>query len=674
MTSNFLIGFPDIPLNFTGSSTSTYSASYPFANSITGSRQRHAELASAESGSHIVEFSASSSSNFVALGKASIFRGAGGTSFSLRASDKSFTHPSTVSGLTLWLDFSRGVTQVDTLISQANDFSANAYHMTQATAANKPIWSRVDNRENLVTYSEQFDNAAWTKTRSSISANSLTNPTDGQATADTLVEDSTAANTHIILPATTYQIQTGFSYRISVFAKKKERHLSLRFNCTATGFTSTPYAHFDLDNGTVNSVTGSVTASITSLGNGWYRCIAECPCVANDTASPTALLASTPGTTSYNGDGTSGAYIFGFQFQPTIADDDYVQAADSPVFMGKNAWRTMHCNGSQYLSINVGSAPPANLRLTSDFSFFCAIWPDTTQGAGLTNYHMFGCENFNASGYMWRLQPTNGALNVLSTCRTNQAGAATGVNSNTNIPVRTMNIMSFIKSGSTGTHYLNGSANGSGTCNSAVSPTQTFYVGRDFGSQPFKGHLCEILIYNVALSSGDRQDIEAYLTAKWVTSSLYTKHFSDLEPLDGPSKEDVGSIFSSTNKTYFAQQYDSLSASKKPISKCYFGEAFDFGREPLRGRRIKKDLNEDKGKRQAYRLEFSWTGISNTKRQEFEEKIGKFGMESPVFILYSTFGDQLHEYSPIHCKIDSYAFTPRGGLLNDVTINFVELL
>ena len=48
---------------------------------------------------------------------------------------------------------------------------------------------------NLVPFSEEFDNAAWTKTRATISADAVVAP-DGTLTADKLVEDATAANSH----------------------------------------------------------------------------------------------------------------------------------------------------------------------------------------------------------------------------------------------------------------------------------------------------------------------------------------------------------------------------------------------------------------------------------------------------------------------------------------------
>jgi len=76
--------------------------------------------------------------------------------------------------------------------------------------------SKVNWRRNLLTYSEQFDNAAWTKLQSSVTANSATAP-DGTTTADSFIEDS-STNTHLAV-----QIPSGVpantTFSISVYAK-----------------------------------------------------------------------------------------------------------------------------------------------------------------------------------------------------------------------------------------------------------------------------------------------------------------------------------------------------------------------------------------------------------------------------------------------------------------------
>ena len=120
---------------------------------------------------------------------------------------------------------------------------------------------------NLVTYSEQFDNAAWAKLASSITANATTAP-DGTLTADTLTANGTNAS---------HYIQGGFNvsssstqHTLSIYAKKNTNDF-LQLNLAGGVFGSPSFANFDLNNGVVGLASG-VTASIQSVGNGWYRC------------------------------------------------------------------------------------------------------------------------------------------------------------------------------------------------------------------------------------------------------------------------------------------------------------------------------------------------------------------------------------------------------------------
>lgn len=67
-------------------------------------------------------------------------------------------------------------------------------HASQATTASRPVLRA---RYNLLTYSEQFDNAAWTKGGgSTVTANSVTAP-DGTTTADTLVLTTGSATSQL---------------------------------------------------------------------------------------------------------------------------------------------------------------------------------------------------------------------------------------------------------------------------------------------------------------------------------------------------------------------------------------------------------------------------------------------------------------------------------------------
>ena len=177
-------------------------------------------------------------------------------------------------------------------------------HATQTTSAKRP---KLAARYNLLTYTEQFDNAAWTKGRSSVTANANTAP-DGTTTADKLVEDTTASNTHFASQAVT----TGQGPHVfTVFAKAAER---FRF-ILEHSVSPQPQAVFNVQAGTVVSTSGSpISASITNVGAGWYRC----QVVANLTTAGSfrLFLQDNAGNTSYTGDGTSGIYIWGADLRP----------------------------------------------------------------------------------------------------------------------------------------------------------------------------------------------------------------------------------------------------------------------------------------------------------------------------------------------------------------------
>lgn len=200
------------------------------------------------------------------------------------------------------------------------------------------IWEA---RTNLLTYSEQFDNAAWTKTRSSITANATLAP-DGTTTADTLVENS-ANETHYIQDGAISTVATT-TYTATVYAKAGTRsRLEL-----LVYFGGVPYERgFDLSNGTTFAGTlggsSATNYSITNAGNGWYRCAITQK--TDGTTSSYFRLALNNGSTSlYTGDGTSGLYIWGAQLEAGSSASPYIptttaqvtRAADVAVINGAN--------------------------------------------------------------------------------------------------------------------------------------------------------------------------------------------------------------------------------------------------------------------------------------------------------------------------------------------------
>jgi hypothetical protein len=172
---------------------------------------------------------------------------------------------------------------------------------------------------NLLLWSEEFDNASWANARSSITSNTIVAP-DGTLTGDKLVEDTTAANTHITRPSPDPSYVTGTTYTYSVFAQAAERtFLQLRVTAGATFSAS-----FNLSTGVASQATAGTTPSVTDAGNGWYRC------AVTFTATATAIGAARIGlmlnetTASYTGDGTSGIYLWGAQLEQSATVGEYI--------------------------------------------------------------------------------------------------------------------------------------------------------------------------------------------------------------------------------------------------------------------------------------------------------------------------------------------------------------
>jgi hypothetical protein len=115
-------------------------------------------------------------------------------------------------------------------------------------------------------YSEQFTNAYWSKTATSITANSTTSP-DGTITADTITADGTSSRHDAFL---SLSATSGTAYSYSVYVKKNTNDFFQI--ATGGGFGSNAFANFDLVNGVLGSIGSSATATITNAGGGWYRC------------------------------------------------------------------------------------------------------------------------------------------------------------------------------------------------------------------------------------------------------------------------------------------------------------------------------------------------------------------------------------------------------------------
>ena len=182
-------------------------------------------------------------------------------------------------------------------------------------------------RTNLITQSEYFSSADWTKTAINVTDNAVTSP-EGIANAAKLVE-TTANSVHQINQSHSL---SGNDYSFSVFVKKAERrYVSLVFSDQARYLSQHT---FDLEDGVLTDSFdyGGVTSTFVpeDYGNGWYRLTLSSSYASwsgsviprfyiENTATP-----SQPPANNYVGDGTSGIYIYGFQLEAGIYPTSYI--------------------------------------------------------------------------------------------------------------------------------------------------------------------------------------------------------------------------------------------------------------------------------------------------------------------------------------------------------------
>lgn len=154
------------------------------------------------------------------------------------------------------------VTAVEQPVGLVLDPSGNGANAYQATSTKRPVLRA---RYNLLTYSEQFDNAAWAKSGGSI-IGQTTDPLGGE-TADVFKENTST---------TAHGVSKNFTYTNGVCTQEfcaKAISGETRVEFAWTFVASTIFCIVDLANGNIIAAAGSYTIypTVTHLGNGWYR-------------------------------------------------------------------------------------------------------------------------------------------------------------------------------------------------------------------------------------------------------------------------------------------------------------------------------------------------------------------------------------------------------------------
>jgi hypothetical protein len=370
-------------------------------------------------------------------------------------------------------------------------------HASQATSASRPILRA---RYNLLTYSEQFNNAAWSGNRilafgSGSIANATTAP-DGTVTADLLTED-TATGVHYLAQTVT---TVGVTYARSVYAKTNGRSISI-------SEAGSSVAKFNLSNGTVISGTG---AAIFDAGSGWYRC----------TFSSTAVYTSAginiikhDGTDAYTGDGTSGIYVWGADVRAGSSAGTYQRIAAATDYDTAGFLPYLATDGTD------DTLSSGNIDLTGTSKLSAVVGATKNNDSNVYAIVDFGASGSGTAGgfSMWAGNPASGGAAVWASSFQSSAGGVINIVSPTNFAAPATGVVTTILDTVAAGSYLR--VNGALQTTSATDPTDGTFGNLPLrlsrsGANGLPGRIYQLVVVGKTLSASELASTESFVATK----------------------------------------------------------------------------------------------------------------------------------------------------------------
>jgi hypothetical protein len=240
---------------------------------------------------------------------------------------------------------------------------------------------------NLLLQSNTF-NTTWSNVQASV-ASGQSDPFGG-STAWTLTGDG-SNNPHS--SSQNIAFSSGVTYTYSFYFKKNTNNfVQLSFGAAV----GTQFVNFNLDTGTVGTTSASTTGTITSVGNGWFRCSMTATATASSTAGCIVYLVTSASAARGEANTlTTSIFIYSAQLEVGSTVNTYIPTTTTAVY------------GTPTLSFS----GVAGLGLQSDGSLYA-----TSAGTGNVRFY-----TNNIGQEQFRVSHTASAVNYVQV-----TGAATG--------------------------------------------------------------------------------------------------------------------------------------------------------------------------------------------------------------------------------------------------------
>jgi len=378
-------------------------------------------------------------------------------------------------------------------------------HASQATTASRPVLRA---RYNLLTYSEQFDNAAWFAGSTTVSANQATAP-DLTVTADLVYPTSSGASRYIWRNAPVFTASA--QVITSSFYIKSSSWTWVMVNGTGTNTG----VWFNISTGQKGTENSGYTGTITDAQNGWWRVtVTE---TRTGSVQPTVFLADANSSLTATASGTNGIYVWGADlrygssagtYQRIAAATDYDTAGFLP-YLALDGTDDSFATGSIDFSATDKMAVCAGVTKLSDATSGCILELSTNFALNAGSFAMFTGSN-TAAGPQYNFSSRGNATAVSGQTANSTTAFAAPI---TNVVTGQGDI-----SGDLASLRINGAANGTnGTTDQGAGNFGNYalYIGRRGGSTfPLNGRLYQIVVCGKTLSASELASTEAFVNQK----------------------------------------------------------------------------------------------------------------------------------------------------------------
>jgi len=347
-----------------------------------------------------------------------------------------------------------------------------------------------ESRTNAITYSEDYRDTAtagstrpWIWRNATVTYNSATSPSN-TTTANLLIESTAASAQHDFYQA--FTTTAGTAVTVSFYAKAKERTQVASIG-GGGGYGTSITVIYDLVALTTNITTGTATATITDVGNGWRRCTwTGTPTITNATNHFFELAVG--GSNVYTGDGTSGAYFWGIQIENGAFATSYIPTTTTTLTRNADVATMTGTNFSSWFNATQGAfaAKVIFSSLSANFPMlYCAA------NAATGGYYV----NTNKAGA--------GSATVYSECADSTTQAT--INNLTNAVAGTALTATFAYKANSFAASGNGGAAGTDTSGTVPSNLDTLYLGSRRGLLYLNGWIQKLNYWPQRLTDNEVQ-------------------------------------------------------------------------------------------------------------------------------------------------------------------------